>query len=435
MDDIKNKVAYFLDKYNLLNTNKPVLLAFSGGYDSMCLLDICQKLALNITAIHLNHNWRGEESINEEENCRRFCIEKGINFYSETLSSDVAQTETAARKARYAFFKKCADKFESRAVLTAHNANDNAETLIYRIAKGTGIAGLSGINEVREIYYRPLLNVKREDIEKYCLKNNLTPNSDSSNNNTKYKRNLIRHKILPALEKINTETVKAINSLSELAAMDNEIVELYLKSLDEPYLTKNFITYPNSVKSRLCYNLFVENKLDYDREKILRVINFIEENKNSKSGKTLSLNTNLHLFVSEKEIEIVKIPIKNETEIKISKCGRYKYEDKIFIIEEFNKKITDFPRDGERIAYVDLKGLRELSIRYRRNGDTIKPLGCNGTQKLKKYLNEKKIPQHKKNKLLLLVSNKEVLWIPTIGLSDKIKVVTTPTHVLKLTDK
>ncbi len=435
MDDIKNKVVYFLDKYNLLNTNEPVLLAFSGGYDSMCLLDICKKLALNITAIHLNHNWRGEESKNEEENCRRFCTEKGINFYSETLPSDVAQTETAARTARYEFFKKCADKFSSKAVLTAHNANDNAETLIYRITKGTGIAGLSGINEVREIYYRPLLCVKREDIEKYCLKNNLTPNSDSSNNNTKYKRNLIRHEVLPVLRKINAETVKSINSLSELAIMDNEIVELYLKSLDKPYSTKNFITYPISVKSRLCYNLFIENKLDYDREKILRVINFIEKNRDSKSGKILSLNSNLHLFVSEKEIEIVKIPIKDKTEAKISKCGKYEFEDKIFIIEEFREKITDFPNDRERIAYVNLNGIKELSIRYRNDGDRIKPLGCNGTQKLKKYLNEKKIPQHKKDKLLLLASNKEVLWIPTIGLSDKIKVVTTPTHVLKLTDK
>lgn len=433
MDNIENKAAYFLEKHNLLD--KPLLLAFSGGFDSMCLLDICHKLGLNITAIHLNHNWRGEESKKEEENCRNFCKDRGINFYAETLSSDIPKTETAAREARYEFFQKCADKFGSKVVLTAHNANDNAETVIYRIAKGTGVAGLSGICEVRDIYYRPLLNVKREDIENYCRENNLTPNSDSSNINTKYKRNLIRQTILPELEKINKNAVDTINSLSKIAEMDNEIIELYLKSLDEPYLTKNFTTYPISVKSRLCYNLFIENKLDYDREKISRAINFIEENKNSKSGKTLSLSADLQLFTSEKKIEIIKISTKNETEIKISKCGIYDFEDKIFIIEEFKEKITNFPNDSELTAYVDLKGIQELSIRHRKDGDTIKPLGCNGSQKLKKYLNEKKIPQHQKDKLLLLASKNEILWVPSLGLSDRIKVVTTPTHVLKLFDK
>ena len=435
MDNIENKAVHFLKKYNLLDTDKPILLAFSGGFDSMCLLNICHKLGLNITAIHLNHNWRGEESKKEEENCRDFCNIRGINFYTETLSLDIPKTETAAREARYEFFKKCANMFNSEAVLTAHNANDNAETVIYRIAKGTGVAGLSGISEIRDIYYRPLLGVKREDIEKYCKKYNLTPNSDSSNNNTKYKRNFIRQTILPEFKKINNSAIDTINSLSEIARLDNEIIETYLKSLDMPYLTKNFTNYSDSVKSRLCYNLFIENNLDYDREKISRAINFIEENKSSKSGKTLSLSTDLQLFVNEKNIEIIKISPKNSTEIKISKCGEYEFEDKIFIIKEFNEKPTKFPNDSELTAYVDLNGINELSVRHRKDGDTIKPLGCNGSQKLKKYLNEKKIPQHKKNKLLLLSSGKEVLWVPSVGLSDRIKVVTAPTHVLKLLNK
>ena len=106
MDNIENKAAYFLKKHNLFDTDKPILLAFSGGFDSMCLLDICHKLGLNITAIHLNHNWRGEESKKEEENCRDFCNSRGINFYAETLSLDIPKTETAAREARYEFFKK-----------------------------------------------------------------------------------------------------------------------------------------------------------------------------------------------------------------------------------------------------------------------------------------------------------------------------------------
>jgi len=434
MDNIEKKVEYFLNKHNLSN-EEPILVAFSGGYDSMCLLDVCSKLNLNITAIHLNHNWRGSESKKEEEACKNFCIKRGINFYSETLPPEIKKTETSAREARYEFFKKCADKFSAKAVLTAHNANDNAETLIYRIAKGTGISGLCGINPVREIYYRPLLNIKREDIENYCIKNVLTPNNDSSNTNTKYKRNLIRHKIIPELKEINHNLIDTLNSLAELAQMDNEIINLYLETLEEPYKTQNFMNYKYPVKSRLVYNLFIDNGLEYDREKISRALNFIEENKASKSGKTLSLSADLRLFISSNKIEIIKDYPKSKKELEIKKCGKYEFEDKIFIIEEFSDEIERFPKDSELKAFVDLTGIESLSLRHRKDGDKIKPLGCSGSQKLKKYLNEKKIPQHKKDKLILLTSCEEVLWVPSAGLSDRIKVVTTPTHVLKLIDK
>ena len=174
MKNISEKVRDFLESYNLIDSKFPILIAFSGGFDSMCLLDIVSKIRHNTIAIHLNHNWRADESDREEENCRQFCMERNIEFYSERLPSDVKKTETAAREARYKFFEKCAQKFNSKAVLTAHNANDNAETLIYRLAKGTGTKGLCGIAEKRGIFYRPLLDIKRTDIEKYCKENKIS---------------------------------------------------------------------------------------------------------------------------------------------------------------------------------------------------------------------------------------------------------------------
>ena len=229
--NITNKVEQFLIKHKILNTQKPILVAFSGGYDSMCLLHICKNLGLNIIAIHLNHNWRGKESLQEEKNCKEFCAQNNIEFYAETLTEATPQTETFAREARYKFFEKCSNKYNSKIIFTAHNANDNAETILYRISKGTGTIGLSGIAENRDIFYRPLINIKRCEIEKYCDKNELKPNVDSSNSNIKYKRNLIRHNVIPELKKINIEVVDAINSLSQISIMDNEIIDIYLKSL------------------------------------------------------------------------------------------------------------------------------------------------------------------------------------------------------------
>ena len=186
---ISKRVETFLEKYNLSNCH--ILVAFSGGYDSMCLLDILKRIStkynFKLTAIHLNHGWRGQESDLEEQKCKEFCYD--IGFYSEKLADNIPHTETAARDARYEFFYNCAKKFNSNIIFTAHNANDNAETIYYRIMRGTGLTGLEGIPENRDIFYRPILTVYRNEIEQYCKKNNLIPNNDSSNKDSKYKRN------------------------------------------------------------------------------------------------------------------------------------------------------------------------------------------------------------------------------------------------------
>ena len=435
MKNISEKVRDFLESYGLIDSKFPILIAFSGGFDSMCLLDIVSKLRNNVIAIHLNHGWRGEESDREEENCRQFCAEQQIEFYSERLPSDVKKTETAAREARYTFFEKCAEKFNSNAVLTAHNANDNAETLIYRIAKGTGTKGLCGIAPQRGIFYRPLLDIKREKIEKYCKKNNLKPNCDSSNENTIYKRNLIRKEIIPQMEKINPLAIDMINSLSQNASIDNELISEYLKTLDRPYATENFINYTKALQTRLVYNLFENGGIEIDKNKILRTINFIHENKGAKSGKTLAVAQNLYIFVNCHQIELIKTKEKQDLELKIPAEGEYEIGNKVFEIAKCTQKPDKFPADKDLTAYVDLSNYSGLTLRTRRESDIIKPLGTSGSQKLKKYLNEKKVPQHKKSELLFLASGKEILWAPSLGISDRIKVVTNPTHMLKLVIK
>ena len=295
MNKIQQTIKEFLEKYNLNNPENTYLCAFSGGYDSMCLLHSLKQITPQnrIVAIHLNHNWRGEESNQEEENCRNFCSEIGVEFYSEKLSSDIPHTETAAREARYEFFESCSKKFNSKIIFTAHNKNDNAETLIYRICKGTGIRGLCGIAENRGIYYRPLLQISREIIEKYCTDFNLKPNNDSSNSDTSYKRNFIRAEILPKLnKKINPNTIEMVNSLSNAAREDTAIVEEYLNQLytkikqDNKIKTQEFLKLSFPTQKRIIYNLFIENNLDYDNEKITNILENILNNATSKSGKT-----------------------------------------------------------------------------------------------------------------------------------------------------
>lgn len=439
MNEIHQKIELFLQKYDLNNPDLVFLAAFSGGYDSMCLLDSLKKISKNkIIAIHLNHNWRGEESDKEEENCKLFCENNNIEFYSEKLDKNIPHTETAARDARYNFFEKCAEKFNSKIVFTAHNKNDNAETVIYRICKGTGISGLQGITKNRGIYYRPLLDITRDDIENYCKINNLTPNNDSSNSDKKYKRNFIRADIIPMLEKVNPNILETVTSLSAVAKEETEIVEEYLQQIFDKISdngkikTKEFIQLSSAVQSRIIYNIFIKYNLDYDRTKILNIKDFIFKNAASKSGKTCSLTTDLWIFTNDKTIEIIDKKTKIMPEFKITKEGIYDIDGYIFELKKYTEPVRKYPPENENFAYVNLENINiDFEIRTRQDGDTIQPFGLDGTQKLKKYLNSKKIPNHKKDNLLFLTQKKEVLWAIGIGISDKIKVKTTPTHVIK----
>src|SRR5574344_1320283 len=134
-------VENFLKKYEILNQNYTYLVGFSGGIDSLCLLDIlntiCKKYDINLVAMHVNHNWRGEDAFREMKNCENFCIEKNIEFLSITLNADLKHSENVAREARQNFFIECANKYENPIIFTAHSATDNAETLLYRLVKGS----------------------------------------------------------------------------------------------------------------------------------------------------------------------------------------------------------------------------------------------------------------------------------------------------------
>lgn len=439
MDNISQKIKIFLEKYEINKPDMVYLVAFSGGYDSMCLLWALKNITDNkIVAIHLNHCWRGKESDLEEKNCQNFCKKINVEFYSEKLSEKVPKTETSARDARYEFFKRCSEKYGSNVVFTAHNKNDNAETLIYRICKGTGVSGLQGIAPLRDIFYRPLLDVSRDEIEAFCLEYKLKPNNDSSNKDIKYKRNYIRSKIIPELSNICDNVVESLNSLSDVAKEETQIVEEYVNltldkiTQDGKIKTKKFLKLSESLQKRIIYNIFINNNIDYDRKKITGIWEFIKSASLLKSGKTCSLTKDLWVFASDKYIEAVnKKNNKSHSSVNILKEGTYNTPDWTFKIEKFTGKIDKYPDDRENTAYVDLSEIPfDYCLRHRKDGDVISPLGASGSQKLKKYLNGKKIPNHEKDNLFFLTKGNEILWAINLGISDKIKTKDKPTHKL-----
>jgi len=444
-----NRIVDFLKKYNL--QDKTVIVGFSGGYDSMCLLDILSKIRdlpeffdFEVIAAHFNHNWRGEESLREQEVCRLFAASRGIEFYTKNAPSSLRKTENDARIARYEFFEEAYEEFDADAVFTAHNKDDNAETVLYRVIKGTGIIGLRGISEKRKYFYRPFLKTYRSEILQYCIDNNLNPNNDSSNSNTDYKRNFLRLDVIPTLEKINPEVKDALNILAENATSDNEIIEEYLSTLRpkvfdvDKIRVEEYKKLSKSIKKRFVYEYIQLLGLDYDSKKVNEIFDFIETNTDKRNGSTLSLTTAMWLYTDNKTIET--IPHKKQVlsdriaPLTINKEGTYKFGSNIFTLKKYNEgQLFVFPESIAKFAYVDLSGVGfPLVLRTRKDGDIITPFGMKGSMKLKKYMNSKGVSKHKRDDIPLMCNEKEVLWVTGVGLSDKVGVKIKPTHVIEV---
>ena len=447
-----NEVKNFLKKYNLLAEQKTFVVGFSGGYDSMCMLDvlhrISQKIPFRLIALHINHNWRPKEAEVEQENCENYCRSKNIELIVEKLDDSVAKTETAARDKRRELFKKYYKKYNADGLFLAHTKSDNTETVLYRLSKGTGVKGLSGILENSEFdnvqIFRPLMCFSRKDIMRYCHINKLVPNNDSSNFDTKYARNFLRHQIISELKNINPNIDDVILNLSKIAQSEQNIIKEYLNQIkkdikkDDYVLTQKFIALSKDVQNKYILDFLVENNLDYDSKKVEEIFEFVNKNAHSKAGKTLSLTKNLWLFVSKEKIYKLKLNKAKQKikKIKINKCGVFEANGKIFSIEKYNKKEKpSFPKENELKAYVSLPDSFTLELRTRNEGDVIQPFGMQGSMKLKKLFINKGVEKFKRDDIILLCEDNEVLWAAGVCLNEKLRAKTLPTHVLKIEEK
>jgi len=206
---MEKKITAFCKRFDMFPKGGKVLLALSGGMDSMCLAYYLKAQGIDFAAAHFNHRLRGEDADADESFVRTWCEQNGIVCYigCADVASLAAQSgegiEEAARKARYAFLEETAERIGVVHIATAHHALDNAETVLFNLVRGTGMDGLAGIPPRRGKFVRPLLTVTKEEIEAYAKENRVPYRTDKTNGDTTYTRNYIRHEILPKLDKIN----------------------------------------------------------------------------------------------------------------------------------------------------------------------------------------------------------------------------------------
>lgn len=229
---LKDEVLNTIKKYNLIESGDRIVIGVSGGPDSILLLHILNELKkeldFEIFVAHINHMLR-EEADEETEYVIDFCKKLNIECFVKRI--DVVEiannlkrgTEETGRKIRYEFFNEVLEKTGSNKIATAHNNNDKVETILMNILRGSGTAGLKGIEAKRDnMYIRPLIEITREEIEKYCIENKLNPKIDKSNSENIYTRNKVRNVVIPYIKKeFNPNILKTINRLSDVATEEN----------------------------------------------------------------------------------------------------------------------------------------------------------------------------------------------------------------------
>ena len=242
---MKDKVLKTIEKYNLIENGDKLVLAVSGGPDSIAMLDVLNEIRydkkanmnFDIVVAHVNHMIR-KEAEEDEKYVKDYCNKKNIEFYSKSIdvkklaNNNKIGTEEAGRKVRYEFFDEILNYAKANKIAIAHNKNDKVETMIMNAIRGSGISGLKGIEAKRGKYIRPLIECERFIIEEYCNQKKLNPRIDKTNFENEYTRNKIRNIVIPYVKKeFNPNIIETLSRLSELVSQEEEYIEKQVKKI------------------------------------------------------------------------------------------------------------------------------------------------------------------------------------------------------------
>ncbi len=440
------KVKKTIIKHGLLEeAGTAIVVGLSGGPDSLSLLKVLCELKEDfgieeIFAVHINHMYRGEPAFADEYFCRDFCEEHQIGFRAyrfdvEKIAEETGEsTEEAGRRLRYGAFREvaeelrhCGTKVEGTdrtvKIAVAHNKEDNAETLIMRLARGTGTEGLCGIEYKREDIIRPLLDISRSEIEAFCELRGLTPRIDGTNLEPIYTRNKVRLEVIPYINKaLGCDIVETLGRLSASASEDREFFSAEVsraaekaKAEEGKYIIEELKALMPAIRKRLVVKAFADAGLKQDigashLEAAERLV-FSEKTTGDVSfprGFMLKKRYGQLIFFAPEEDKKqgcrLKLTVVTDREEVTSFISLKK--------DRRDKDFQIFDRDSVREA-------GEPVLRTRKQGDIISPLGFDGTKKLKNYFIDRKVDRDIRDRLPLVAAGNIVLWIPGMEVNQR----------------
>ncbi|TYQ15002.1 UNVERIFIED_CONTAM: tRNA(Ile)-lysidine synthase [Acetivibrio alkalicellulosi] len=457
------RVLKYIEKNSLINVGEKLIVGLSGGPDSVCLIHILKVLkdclSIKIFAVHINHMLRGIESEEDEKYVKILCEKLNIPLKIEHINlnkiakDNKLSIEEAGREERYKIFNAFSQKIGADKIAVAHNKNDQAETVLMNIIRGTGLYGLKGMDARRDNIIRPLLDIERSEIENYCNEHKLMPQIDSTNLKNIYTRNRIRLDLIPYInEMFDGDIVQKIIKMSDIVRCENVFIEDHVEKLYEQVLVESkdseIILDLETIKTghvalrrrvlRKSINQVAGSLKGIENKHIEDIIDLVEH---GGVGAMIHLPNKIRIKKSYKTIKIYlykkphqiprynkKVNIPGDTVIE---------EDGILLRAEVidNTGIDNYKnnKNSSSLQYFDYESLIEgINIRKRDNGDKFKPLNSNGTKKLKEYFIDNKIPQEIRDTIPLISKGNEIVWIIGYRINDKYKVTENTKKVLKL---
>ena len=413
---VVDKVRGFLERHRI---SGPILLACSGGADSTALLLAFHDLGVPFACAHVNHHLRGEESDSDEAFVRDMCarLKVELSVADGTIAPEEIRRsglEAAARDVRQARLREMAGV---RLIATAHQKNDQAETIIMRLVTGTGLAGLRGIHAVRgDGFIRPLLDVTRAEIEEFLAGRTITPRRDRMNDDPRFLRNRVR----AALAAFDPSAIDNIASIAEQAQHLWPIVEQTLDQIPVEATTDQtrFLDWPADPWLRQGFLLRHIRRLGSAREVSTRDLERIVATLDS--IKRTSVTKDLELIRRQDKLVLRRLPTPVEDFELVLNLDQRTHIDQI--AKTITIRRTDNRQPTTDNFQLPLDSQPRFTVRNRRKGDRFHPRGMPHDKKLKDFLIDRKIPADERDRLPLLIWNGEIVWIAGIEVSERFKV-------------
>ncbi|MEQ9299134.1 MAG: tRNA lysidine(34) synthetase TilS [Cyclobacteriaceae bacterium] len=415
------------------------LLAVSGGIDSMVMLQLFHEARLSFEVAHCNFGLRGEASDGDETFVKEATALLGVNFHSKrfTTASMAKErgisTQMAARDLRYTWFEELMAQGNFDFLCTAHHRGDHAETILFNLVKGTGIAGLHGIRAIRDQLLRPLMAFNRDEIEVFAGQQDVQWREDASNESNKYSRNLIRNEVMPLLKQINPLVEQSVWQSSQRIAkveswLADEVAQWKEKLLNQEAEVV-FIATP--LLNAHPHRTLILSELIRPFGFSYAEIDDIVDKKKERSGRQFS-TSEYDLVWDRDQMVITSKREEAEDAIIITGPGKYSFLGVNYKVEIVKKTDWQLQRTND-ILQADADKIEwPMTLRTWRKGDSIQPLGMKGRKKVSDLMIDEKVPLNLKSRQPVLEDKADIIWLPGLRVSESVKVSETTQSIMIL---
>lgn len=448
------KVFDYIRQNHMIEAKEKVLVGVSGGADSLCLLFVlkryAQEIPFDLTAVHVEHGIRGKESMDDAAFVQQICRAENIKCrciscrVPDIVQKEKMSLEEAARKVRYEVFEQVREELGADKIAVAHNKNDQAETMLFQMVRGSGLKGAAGIPPVRGHIIRPLLECTREEIESYLKDRKIIWRIDSTNYELDYTRNCLRHKILPELaENVNVKSVEHLAALGEELRQVQAYISVQVEKIaDELACCRNGAAEIEIEKLQKQTGLIQEYVI---RESLKRAgcglknigrghIRDIRELAEGQSGRSISLPGG---WWARREFGRLLIGRQADGEKKNFRIhpvipGMATVADQAYVFDIFPYSGQNIPQKIYTKWFDYDKIGSDLLLRSRQPGDFLVVNSQGGRKKLKSYFIEEKIPQKEREKIVLMAKESEIIWVTGHRISEAYKVTPETKMILEV---